>query len=128
MFYDSVFASVEWNIQVRVAVLTWKKFAFGHDFREPCQKALELAIDKKAQRWYSDTTLLGVLKKEDAQWFIDEIVKGMLTHGITKQALVVPESAISKLSLNRAANMAEIKGLETNFFDNSKAALEWLQS
>ncbi len=128
MYYDSEFASVTWNEEAYVAVLKWKKFAYGEDFREPCRKALELAIAKKAQKWYSDTTQLGVLKNEDAQWFVDEIVKGMITHGITRQALVVPTSALAQLSLNRAADEAGQRGLETHFFDNAEEALAWLQS
>lgn len=128
MYYNSEFASVEWNDEVKVAVLTWKKFAYHEFFREPCQKALELAIAKKAQKWYSDTTLLGVLKQEDTQWFMDEIVQGMLAHGITKQALIVPQSILSKWSLTKAGEMAEQLGLETKFFSNKTEALQWLQS
>lgn len=127
MFFESEYASVEWNEDVQVAVLTWKKFAFGDAFRAPCRKALELAVSKGAKKWYSDTTLLGVLRQEDTEWFMGEIVTGMLDHGIEKQALIVPVSVIAKMSLSKAGGKADDMGLETKFFDNTADALTWLK-
>lgn len=127
MYFDSEYASVEWNDKVKVAVLTWKKFAWEERFRIPCQKALELAISRKARKWYSDTTLLGALKEEDTNWFMGEIVKKMLENGIKKQALIVPTSVIAKMSLTRAGDKAVDIGLETKIFDNTSEALSWLE-
>lgn len=127
MYFDSKFASVEWNDNVKVAVLTWKEFAFGDDFKTPCLKALELAIQNKATKWYSDTRHLGALKEEDTAWFMQEIVSKMLSNGIKKQALIVPQSVISKLSLTSAGEKAKDIGLETKFFDSAENAIEWLK-
>jgi hypothetical protein len=107
--------------------VTWKKFAFGQAFREPCSKALELDVQKGAKKWYSDTTNLGVLKDEDTQWFMETIVPAMLKAGINKQALIVPKSVISQISLNHAAEAAGKIGLQTQYFDNPTAALAWLK-
>lgn len=127
MYYESDFATVEWNDDVKVAVLTWKKFASNDNFKTPCEKALELATSKKATKWYSDTTDLGVLKEEDTAWFMETIVGGMLKSGINKQALIVPKSVISKMGLQDAGKQAEDIGLETKFFSSPDEALQWLK-
>lgn len=127
MYYDSDFASVEWNDSAKTAVLSWKKFAKGDDFRTPCSKALELDKEKGAKNWYSNTQLLGVLVDEDTKWFMENIVAGMLEQGIKRQALVVPKSALSSMSLKRAVEDAAKIGLETQFFGNPEEALAWLE-
>ncbi len=126
MYFESEYAVVDWDERVKTAVLTWKKFAVGESFREPCLKALALDKEKKAVKWYSDTTNLGVIKDDDTQWFMQTIVAGMLSAGISKQALIVPKSAISQISLKRAAEEAGKIGLETQYFDSPTAALDWL--
>jgi hypothetical protein len=128
MYFESEFASVVWNEDASVAVLTWKKFASNKDFMEPCKKTLELSLAKKAVNWFSDTRQLGVLTQEDTDWFMQEIVSVMMEKGIKKQALIVPTSVISKMSLNKAADKAVNLGLETKFFDNPQDALTWLKS
>lgn len=128
MYYESPEASVKWNDEVGVAILKWKKFAAGEAFRQPCRKALELAIAKGAKKWYSNTQLLGVLKDEDGKWFMDEIATKMIKHGIRKQALLVPTNVLSKLSLNRATTNIDKLGMETQYFDDKDKAVAWLKS
>lgn len=127
MYYESDYAQVEWDSDVKVANLTWKKFASGDDFRTACSKALELAKSKNAIKWYSDTTQLGALKDDDTAWFMENIVKGMLEAGIKQQALIIPASVISKMSLNRASESAEEIGLETQYFSEPEKAMAWLK-
>ncbi|MDC7226697.1 MAG: hypothetical protein PQJ61_08020 [Spirochaetales bacterium] len=125
--FNSEFADVAWNEEAGVAVLGWKKFAAGDDFKLPCRRALDLGIQKGAVHWFSDTTELGALREEDCDWFLDEIVSGMLKKGITAQALIIPQSVISKMTLYQASEAAVDLGLETRYFDNRADALKWLQ-
>ena len=127
MYFDSDFASVEWNDDVKVAVLTWKKFASGENFRNPSQKALDLAISKKASKWYSNTLNAGVFSEEDRDWFNTKIVPTMLENGINRSALIVPKSVISNISLKHAADAASKVGLAIKYFPNEDEALEWLK-
>ena len=128
MYFESEFASVEWNEAAQVAVMTWKKFVQGDAFKNPCRKALELALSKKTKKWYSDTTNAGVFIKEDRDWFNKEIVVKILQNGINKSALIVPKSTLSLVSLKAAAEDAQKIGLEIKYFSETTDAIEWLKS
>lgn len=128
MYFDSDCASVEYNEEAGVAELTWKNFGKGDNFRIPCLKTLELLKEKKARFWFSNTEKLPTMAPEDAQWFIETMVPAILEAGVKEQALVVPESVISKLTLNKATALVDERGLKTHYFKTREEALEWLKS
>lgn len=126
MYFNSEFASVEWIEDAEVAALSWHKFASGEDFRLPCRKALALALEKGAVTWFSDTTKIGAVLDEDGSWFVEEIVAELLSNGITQQILVIPDSVIAKMTLNKAADSADDTGFKTKYFSNFSEAMAWL--
>lgn len=128
MYYDSETAYIEWDNSARVAILTWKKFGAGEAFKEPCLKTVELMKEKGAKFWFSDTQKLSTMDEADAAWFVSDMVPAIMALGVKEQALVVPQSVISKMSLTRATEEVDEKGLKTHYFPTREEALNWIKA
>ena len=122
------------SIDESVPCLEWigKKFMPSEAFRLSERKSLEFYLEYKDKypnmEWFVDARYIGVVLPEDTKWVVDEILPQFVENGLTKEAFVLPKSAISQLMLKRYKKEATSAGyIEIGTFDNIEDAKNWLK-
>jgi hypothetical protein len=125
IFFESRVASVEWRADISAVELRWKTFAKGDEFKEALNKGLELAQMKGAKKWLGDTSQMSAIAPEDQQWSNTDWFPRALAAGLQKMAVVMPKSALAKMSVQSIINKFDTMELR-NFVDKADA-VEWLK-
>jgi hypothetical protein len=123
---DMPFLTIHWDRAAEVVTLEWREFVKGAAYRDSLDKALETAIENEGHRWLADTRNMQVVDQADQRWINEDWYPRAVAGGITRMALVMPESTLAKMAMDNMANMTEHTGMETNYFDSVYDARAWL--
>jgi hypothetical protein len=127
IYYESPQAKVSWNEELKAAVLEWKCFAQGEQYRTPCQKASELLKEKKAVKMLLDNRKMSVIHSDDQAWVAQVIHPQNIAAGMKYVASVTPEKVIAKASIKRAVGEVLKNGeFFSESFDSVEEANQWL--
>lgn len=122
------FLDIIWNESVPTVEMSWKEFAHGKDFRNGLTEGLDLLESKKSSNWLADLRQLGVVTREDQEWADDVWYADAVARGVKKIAIIMPESAISEMSVTNVVSNLENSEIATRFFDSLEEARAWLSS
>lgn len=106
--------------------MEWKAFVFGDDFRQALDKGLSIVIENDTNRWLADLRHLGVLSQADQKWSNEDWFPRAHNAGIIRMALVLPERAVAKMSVNNIMKKVDDNTLVTNYFASVEEAYKWL--
>lgn len=123
--YDKPFLSVHWDNVHKIVVMEWKSFVSGDLFREGLNTGLNLVIEKRTHRWLADLRKIGVVSQEDQKWSNEDWFPRAIQGGIQRMALLIPESALAKMSVNTI--MSKVGDtLVSRYFSSPEEARAWL--
>ena len=128
IYFDERWITISWDEGLQAVVAEWKGFAESKEFRAGLEAGLDLARAKRARRWLADTRRLGPATLEDQRWASDVWFPRAVAAGVRWMALVVPQSAIARMSLRGVMTKVDGKDLSQEHFDSADAARTWLAS
>lgn len=123
---------VRLSIDESVPCLEWigKKFMSSKEFRASEEKSLQFYLKYKDKyphmEWFVDARDIGPISTQDTKWVVDEILPKFAAAGLTKEAFVVPKSAVGKMVVKNYVSKAG-KTIEMEVFDTVEAAKNWLK-
>lgn len=128
IFEDKPFLTIQWRDDIGSVYMKWKRFIDGEDFRFGLNRGLDLAIEKKTDRWLADLRKLEVVTPEDQAWSTDDWFPRAVAGGVRRMAIIVPESTLAKMAVNAIMKTAENnhRALVTHYFESVDAAEAWL--
>ncbi len=107
-----------------------KKYMSSEAFRDSETKSLNFYLQYKRKHprleWFVDARNVGAIPLEDTQWVMDEILPKFAAAGLTKEAFVVPTSAIGRVVVKDYEAKAG-KRIQVKVFDSVEAAKNWLK-
>ena len=127
MYFKSDVVEIHWDAGARAVVLAWTGFAKGDAFKEGLEKGLELVKAKRATRWVGDVRKLGPVKLDDQEWVNTNWFPRLLGAGLTHMAIVMPEKAITKMSVGRIMQKVEGTNLVTVNVATPDEGLAWVK-
>lgn len=126
MVFDKPYLAIHWDNTFQIVVMQWKGFAQGADFREGLDAGLKILSENKGRRWLADLRQLGVVTQADQKWSNEDWFPRAIQAGIKHMALVVPHSALARMSVNQIMSKVEGIGLVSHYFDSADDARTWL--
>ena len=103
------------------------KYVQGDDFRKLMTAGADAFLKHRCTKWLSDDRSSTALKKEDVEWGQQNWEGRILGHGWKYWAIVLPQNAIGKMTMNPIVERYASKGVEVKAFDNEDQAMKWLQ-
>lgn len=125
--FEREFASVEYNARDDVVVATLSEFAEGDRFRAYMDAIIEALVDENCDTIITDNREMGALSQEDQEWSVGDWAPRAEAAGLEHLALVMPESVVSKMSVENVTEMAD-DDIDREFFDNMGDARDWAQN
>jgi hypothetical protein len=126
IYFESSVVIVEWREDLKSVSLSWKGFAQAEDFRTALNKGLELIKLKRSRKWLGNTQKMSAIPLDDQNWVNVEWFPKLIAAGVTSMAVVLPASAIAKMSVN--AIISKVGGLEIQNFGAISDAENWLRN
>lgn len=123
---------VRLSIDTSVPCLEWigKGFMSSQDFRTSEEKSLQFYTEYKDRyphmEWFVDARNIGPMSPEDTAWVAEKILPKFAEAGLTKEAFVVPKSALGRIVVKDYVSKAG-KTIEMQIFDTVEAAKGWLK-
>jgi hypothetical protein len=120
------------SIDETVPCLEWigKKFIPSQKYRESEKKSLEFYRNYKSKfprmQWFVDARKVRSVSTDDMQWVNDVILPEFARLGLKKEAFVVPESRITKTTINHYKSKSG-KMIEIEAFSSERKAKKWLK-
>ncbi|WP_437563554.1 hypothetical protein [Sorangium sp. So ce542] len=128
VYFDERWITISWDEELQAVVAEWKGFAESKEFRAGLEAGLSLARKKMATRWLADTRRGPPSTQEDQQWTSQIWFPRLIAQGVRWMALVVPESAITRMSLKGIMTRVTSTDLTQAYFHDAESARIWLAS
>lgn len=123
------FATIEWDEADKIAFITWHTYADGADYREVLTALNDLMEEKGASKLLADTRKSKAVTPEDQEWVNSTWTPRMTKAGLRFSALLVPESTVAKLSLDRMrSKYTTPQGGGAAYFTDLNEARAWLRA
>lgn len=128
VIYDERWLTVRWDESLKVAWAEAKAYAEGEEFRAGYSAILELCRRKRNSRYLADARNLAPISQADQRWLNEEWFPQILAAGVRSMAIVMPKSAVARLSARQILNKVNNITFVTNHFDDLEAARAWLRT
>jgi hypothetical protein len=126
-FYECPGAVVTWDADVKCVELRFRGYIEGDELRAAALSVLKLLETHRASKVLTDSRDLRALTQEDQRWIDVEWTQKAKSTGLAYNAVVLPKSAIAKMSV--AAVMKKIPNqIEFAYFASVEEARAWLRS
>jgi hypothetical protein len=103
---------------------SWKGFAASDKFRKAIDSTVQFVNSNEVNSILSDTLKQNVVNPEDSK-YASSVMPKLFQSGLKKMAFVIPNSALTKMSLDNFAKDAP-KHPGVKFFDSVSDASTWL--
>ena len=125
--------SVIISIDESIPCLEWiaKGPLNSQTFRESEVKSLAFYQEYKpkypALEWFVDTRKIRSLLPDDVEWVAQDILPQFFAAGLTKEAFMIPETALGRLVVRDYTDLATGKRVEIQTFVSVEDAKNWLK-
>ncbi len=102
------------------------QFIYGDAFQNLLTKGAEAFENYKCDKWLSNDRSNTVLRKEDVEWGQKYWEPRVLKAGWKYWAIIIPQSAVGKLSMKSIIDRYASLGVNVEIFDDEQAGLNWL--
>lgn len=107
----------------------FKQFCSGDDFRKSLTMAVEAFETYNCRKWLSDDRdFTGSLAPDDWNWGETNFVDRTVAAGWKYSAMVMPASALAKISTMSLVCYFSSKGVEAKYFVDIEKAEAWIRS
>lgn len=128
---DNEYGIVGWDANDRIVSIIWKGYVAGEPYRSIMNQITETLKKQKATKLLADLRKMKAVTQEDQDWVNAVWLPEIKAKGLLHTAMVLPESAIAMLSLNRMMDRsgvrADLEG-DTGHFASMDEAVVWLKS
>ncbi len=129
IFYQTPQITIQWDEELKAVHNEWRGFIFGDDYKQALNKILELMIQKKADRLFSDTRKLRILNQDDQQWAATDWIPRIRAAGLKHQAIIIPGSDLANKAVRETIDKGTIKRNNiTEYFNDVEEAREWMRN
>jgi hypothetical protein len=128
IFYDSPGLVVSWDAAIKSAVLRFRGYTEGDDFRQAARSVLQVLEEKGANKLLTDARDMRAMTQEDQQWVDTEWHPRARAAGLTYNAVVQPRSATAKLSVVAVVRKFPAGSIELAYFTSLEEATKWLRA
>jgi hypothetical protein len=131
MLFDNEYVTL--SIDESVPCLEWigKKYMPSEEFRASEERSVKFFLMNKGKypllEYFVDARDIGPISPQDTQWIVDELLPKLIDAHLTKEAFVIPVSAVGKMVVNNYGNNAG-KMIEIKTFSTVEAAKSWLRA
>ena len=125
-YFERPYGLVKWDTEYNGVYVKIKGFVQGEPFREILEKGLELFKAKKAVRWMVDLSEQRVSALADQEWIAKEFIPRCTAVGLVYNALVLPESMIAQMGVNRVHTIQKTGDIGPTSFFSVAEARRWL--
>ncbi|CAM4405724.1 hypothetical protein FHS16_001783 [Paenibacillus endophyticus] len=126
ILFDSKHGEVAWDEELKAVIIEWKGFAYGEEFQLIMLKGIEWIKKMKSNRLLMDARKGSAIKPDDQEWIARHFVQRAYGNGLRHFAMVLPQSMIAKLSLDRAVNQLGVLPYQLVNFSDMKEARHWV--
>lgn len=127
IYHQASFITISWDDDTGCVVSQLKGYAAGEEYRNALDEGLKLLAQNKSTKWLSDMREGTVMSQEDAKWAQQDWRPRAAKAGLKWTALVLSESALQQMQLNRM-HRVEQSLIETAYFTDVDKAKAWLKS
>ena len=131
VYLDTPHVRVWWDDEARFVGIEWRAYVEGPTYREPLNLAIELMKEKKTSKMLSDMRRMKAVTQADQEWVNKDWLPRAIAAGSNCTAMVVPESAVAMMSLNRImGKVGKVvnTGETSAYFKSMEEAKQWLAS
>ncbi len=127
-------ADVLISLDESVPCLEWigKRAVQSQAFRESEEKSLEFYQQHKAVHlkleWFVDARKVRSLLPADIEWVANEILPKFEAVGLTKEAFVVPETALGRFTVKDYSEKSKSGKVTIRMFATEEEAKAWLKA
>lgn len=125
-YYNEQWCQVSYLSDVRAVLLEWHGFAKSERFREACNNALKLMIDKKSHKIIADNRDAKVIKMKDQQWLHEEWMSKAYERGYRTSAVIVSKNLFNDVAVKEIVNQMDKGKFSVHFFTDLDQAKDWL--
>jgi hypothetical protein len=128
VFYECPGAVVAWDENMKCVELRFRGYIEGDDLRAAALSVLKLLEMHRASKVLTDTRDLKALTQEDQRWIDVEWTQKAKSTGLAYDAVVLPKSAVAKLSVAAVMKKIPVNQVEFAYFASVEEAKAWLRS
>jgi hypothetical protein len=126
-YFDRSYATVEYRSDEQIVFCELTEYAEGEDYREYMNSVIEAAKANRASDVVADVSDAPTLAQADQDWTEKTWGPNAEEAGVKSVAMLVPESVVSKMSMEGATEDPE-DDIERQWFDNYEDAVSWTRS
>jgi hypothetical protein len=119
---------VSWDDAIKSAVIEFRDFIDGQDFRDAALSVVKLMEERRAHKLLTDSRVMKAVTQEDQRWVDTEWQGKVRAAGLTHNAVVVPKSAVGKMSMAAVIKKIPAGSIEFAYFSSIEEAKSWLRS
>lgn len=126
--YNERWITIRWDEALKASWAEAKAYAEGEELRAGYNAMLELCRQKRNSRYLADARNLAPISQADQRWLNEEWFPQIVAAGVRFMAIVMPKSAIARLSATQILSKMNDVTFVTNHFDDIEAARAWLRT
>lgn len=119
---------VTWDDAIKAVVIEFRDYIEGGDFKAGAYSALNLLEERRAHKVLTDARAMRAVTQEDQRWIDMEWQPKARAAGLTHDAVVMPKSAIAKMSLTAVLKRFPAGAVEFSYFSSIEEAKAWLHA
>jgi hypothetical protein len=121
-YFDEEFGTVQYDDRSEAVIGQLTSFVQGKPFKEYMNAMIEATRDQSANNMIGDTSSLdGPVSQEDQAWSVQDWAPRAEAAGLEHLALVMPESVVAEMSVDKIVEMAD-DSLNRELFDDLQDA------
>ena len=126
---DNASVRLLWDEGLKCVQIGWDgSYVSGPEYRATLLELLDLLAMRRGCRMLFDMRNLPVVSPEDQAWIQEEWMPRSLKVGLRYSAVVMPKSALSRLTLRHIAKDASGIERQRAYFETLEEARAWLKS
>jgi SpoIIAA-like len=118
-------AVVKWDAASQAAHMEWQGWAAPAEFRAANDALVQAITDHHSSKVLGDSRQVKVMQQSDQDWVNRDWFPRILAAGLTRMALVLPESGLAKMNIDDMVSRVADR-LDMAYFETLDDARKWL--
>jgi hypothetical protein len=118
-------AIVKWDAAAQAAHMEWQGWALPTEFRAANDALVQAITEHHGTKVLGDSRQIKVIQKGDQEWVNRDWFPRILAAGLTRMALVLPESGLAKMNIDDMVSRVADR-LDVAYFATLDNARKWL--
>ena len=118
-------AVVKWNAASQAAHMEWQGWASPTEFKAANDALVQAITEHQSTKVLGDSRQIKVIQKTDQEWVNHDWFPRILAAGLTRMALVLPNSGLAKMNIDDMVSSVADR-LDVAYFATLDDARKWL--